>query len=81
VTHIGAEPPWRGVSRWYGEWRWVTPDARLWIEEPGYWQWYPPPQSWALYQMGRVLRNTYLPTIKAQLTNEVLFAELLSEAT
>lgn len=20
MIHVGAEPPWRGYSRWYGEW-------------------------------------------------------------
>jgi len=73
VKHIGPEPPWRGMSRHYGEWRWVAPDPELWFNEQGYWELHEPPRNWTTYITGQVLRDIYVPVIQQALNDELIF--------
>lgn len=68
MRHYGAEPPWRGYTR-YGEWRWVPPDDRLWLPEQGYWELSDEPFS-LMGQLTRAIRDFYLPALQADLNRQ-----------
>jgi hypothetical protein len=64
MRHYGAEPPWKSEGE-LGRWSWVPPDPRLWIPEPGYWEW--GPRRTTVEMLNNTLVSYYLPRIKEML--------------